>query len=188
VNSGPIGSPATYAQHPLINTRQSQSPSSARPTSPDGPARHCDQTPTSHEQFLPGLISRCWAKSRVRSPWRAAFWPSRRPPFSLSFCLPAVFGLRAPCTPPTGHWAPPRRVVSNEAAHARVGGRGRGRGAAQARAWADGDFDADHGLGLDGVGRSAHCLVRAGCAGPTGWTSQFQHHWSSGLSLAVLDS
>jgi hypothetical protein len=27
---------------------------------------------------------------------------------------------------------------------------------AQARAWADGDFDADHGLGLDGVGRSAH--------------------------------
>jgi hypothetical protein len=29
--------------------------------------------------------------------------------------------------------------------------------AAQARAWADGDFgDADHGLGPDGVGRSAH--------------------------------
>jgi hypothetical protein len=27
--------------------------------------------------------------------------------------------------------------------------------AAQGRAWADGDFDADHGLGLDGVGRSA---------------------------------
>jgi hypothetical protein len=29
--------------------------------------------------------------------------------------------------------------------------------ASQARAaWVDGDFDADHGLGLDGVGRSAH--------------------------------
>jgi hypothetical protein len=28
--------------------------------------------------------------------------------------------------------------------------------ASQARAWAVGDFDADHGLGLDGVGRSAH--------------------------------
>jgi hypothetical protein len=27
--------------------------------------------------------------------------------------------------------------------------------AAQAGAWADGDFDADHGLGPDGVGRSA---------------------------------
>jgi hypothetical protein len=28
--------------------------------------------------------------------------------------------------------------------------------AAQARAWVYGDFDADHGLGLGGVGRSAH--------------------------------
>jgi hypothetical protein len=28
--------------------------------------------------------------------------------------------------------------------------------AAHARAWVDGDFDADHGIGLDGVGRSAH--------------------------------
>jgi hypothetical protein len=28
--------------------------------------------------------------------------------------------------------------------------------AAQAREWADSDFDADHGLGLGGVGRSAH--------------------------------
>jgi hypothetical protein len=34
--------------------------------------------------------------------------------------------------------------------------------AAQARAWADGDFDVDHGLGLDGVGRSAHCPLEPG--------------------------
>jgi hypothetical protein len=38
----------------------------------------------------------------------------------------------------------------------RRGAQGEFHSAAQARAWADGDFDADHGLGLDGVGRSAH--------------------------------
>jgi hypothetical protein len=37
--------------------------------------------------------------------------------------------------------------------------------AAQARAWADGDFDADHGLGLDGVGRSAYWSRARGPSG-----------------------
>jgi hypothetical protein len=31
----------------------------------------------------------------------------------------------------------------------------------------DGDFDADHSFGLGEVGRSAHALARAGCAGLT---------------------
>jgi hypothetical protein len=43
-----------------------------------------------------------------------------------------------------------------DAAAERRDAQGKFRSAGKARAWADGDFDADHGLGLDGVGRSAH--------------------------------
>jgi hypothetical protein len=50
------------------------------------------------------------------------------------------------------HYALPGWGVATE----RRDAQGEFRSAAQARAWADSDFDADHGLGLDGVGRSAH--------------------------------
>jgi hypothetical protein len=44
-----------------------------------------------------------------------------------------------------------------DAAAERRNAQGEFHSAAQGRAWADGDcFDADHGLGPDGVGRSAH--------------------------------